>query len=253
MDIKAYIASGILEQYVIGALSDREMAEVELMMQQHEEVKKEIEAIEAGYESLSRAFAQKTPIKEDEVVRYVREKATLKMNPPSSGLSKWWPILPILGLGILSATFYISLDQSKKDLVKSQEKYATLSQNCEEISRENTILKERLLFVTSPESRVVILKGTALSKDAFATVVVNEEQQKIYLASNGLPAPPTGKQYQLWALKDGTPIDMGVFDVSGENLIEKSGIPGAQAYAITLENSGGSPTPTLEQMYVTGS
>ena len=40
MDIKAYIASGILEQYVIGALSEKEMAEVEQMMLQYDEVKK---------------------------------------------------------------------------------------------------------------------------------------------------------------------------------------------------------------------
>ena len=53
-----------------------------------------------------------------------------------------------------------------------------------------------------------------------------------------LPAPPSGKQYQLWAPKTGNPIDMGVFDVSNSELIEKLGIPGAQAYAITPRKTG---------------
>lgn len=253
MDIKAYIASGILEQYVIGALSDKEMAEVEQMMLQYDEVKKEVEAIEADYESLNNAYAVKSSVTEDEILNYVRKNTGNSSISSENKLTKWWPLLPVLGLGILSASFYFSLDHTRHELEKLNKKYTAQKEVCTETSRENELLKERLLFIISPESRVVLLKGTALAKNAYATVVVNKDQPNIYLASNGLPAPPTGKQYQLWALKDGTPIDMGVFDVSNSTLIEKPGIPGAQAYAITLENEGGSPKPTLEQMYVMGS
>lgn len=253
MDIKAYIASGILEQYVIGALSEKEMAEVEQMMLQYDEVKKEVEAIEAGYETLTRAYAAKAPVSEEEILNYVRKIPGNTAIPSESKLSKWWPLLPVFGLGILTVSFYFSLDQTKQELEKANKKYAVQNKVCAETSRENVLLKERLFYIISPESRVVLLKGTDLAKNAYATVVVNKDQSNIYLASNGLPAPPSGKQYQLWALKDGNPIDMGVFDVSNSELIEKPGIPGAQAYAITLEKTGGSPKPTLEQMYVMGS
>lgn len=253
MDIKAYIASGILEQYVIGALSDKEMAEVEQMMLQYDEVKKEVEAIEAGYESLNRAYAAKAPVSENDILNYIQKNKGNSSIPSENKLTKWWLLLPVLGLGILSASFYFSLDHSRQELVKLNKKYAVQKEACAETSRDNELLKERLLFIINPESRVVLLKGTNLAKSAYATVVVNKDQPNIYLASNGLPAPPSGKQYQLWALKDGTPVDMGVFDVSSSDLIEKAGIPGAQAYAITLEKVGGSPKPTLEQMYVMGS
>ena len=59
MDIKAYIASSILEQYVIGALSEKEMAEVEQMMLAIDEVKKVRNHSEAGYETLTRAHTAK--------------------------------------------------------------------------------------------------------------------------------------------------------------------------------------------------
>lgn len=253
MDIKAYIASGILEQYVIGALTDKEMADVEQMMLQYDEVKREVEAIEAGFESLNKALASKAPVNEEEVLDYIRKNTSPMPSPSAGKFAKWWPVLPVLGLGILTASFYFTLDHTKVDLEKVRKEYAVQKEICTETSRENDLLKERLMFITNPDSKVVILKGTDLAKNAYATVVVKKDQSKIYLASNGLPAPPPGKQYQLWALKDGTPIDMGVFDVSDNALIEKPGIPGAQAYAITLETEGGSAKPTLEQMYVMGS
>ena len=69
-----------------------------------------------------------------------------------------------------------------------------------------------------------------------------------------LPAAPTGKQYQLWTIVDGKPVDMGMLDPEFSNrlLRMKSSSPNAVAFAITLEKAGGSPSPTMDEMYVMG-
>lgn len=71
-----------------------------------------------------------------------------------------------------------------------------------------------------------------------------------------LPMPPSGKQYQLWALKDGKPIDAGVFDMipgtEGDMHMMPVTIADADAFAVTLEKKGGSPSPTLTQLYAMG-
>ena len=54
MDIKAYIESGILEQYVIGTLSAAEMAEVERNIKLYPEIANEIKAIEITLEAYAR-------------------------------------------------------------------------------------------------------------------------------------------------------------------------------------------------------
>ena len=73
---------------------------------------------------------------------------------------------------------------------------------------------------------------------------------------DNLPMPPSDKQYQLWALKDGKPIDAGVFDMKpgtdGDMHMMPVTIAEADAFAVTLEKKGGSPTPTLTQLYVMG-
>jgi anti-sigma-K factor RskA len=99
------------------------------------------------------------------------------------------------------------------------------------------------------------MKGTALSEDAFAFVYVNNIRKTSFLDVVKLPDPPAEKQYQLWAIVDGKPTDMGVFALTTENgaLQTVPFIENAQAYAVTLEPKGGSVAPTLDQMYVVGS
>ena len=71
-----------------------------------------------------------------------------------------------------------------------------------------------------------------------------------------LPSPAADKQYQLWAIVDGAPVDMGVFDLaSAETDTTFQNVPfieNPQAFAVTLEPKGGSTNPTLDQMYVVG-
>ena len=58
-------------------------------------------------------------------------------------------------------------------------------------------------------------------------------------------------QYQLWGIVEGQPVSVGVFDLD-QNLREMLNIANASAFAITLEPTGGSETPTLDKMYVIG-
>ena len=70
---------------------------------------------------------------------------------------------------------------------------------------------------------------------------------------NELPKPRADKQYQLWAIVDGKPVDAGVFDVDGgAAFVKLKNIPNAQAFAITLENKGGSASPHMDALYVMG-
>ena len=51
MDIKEYISSGVLELYVLGALDETEAHEVELHVQQHPQIKEELENIQITLQS----------------------------------------------------------------------------------------------------------------------------------------------------------------------------------------------------------
>ncbi len=59
-------------------------------------------------------------------------------------------------------------------------------------------------------------------------------------------------QYQLWAIEDGKPVSAGMYSEDKDSQVALASIPKAQAFAITLEKEGGSPVPTMENMFVMG-
>ena len=56
------------------------------------------------------------------------------------------------------------------------------------------------------------MKGMEISPASFATVYWDTTSKDVYLLVNNLPKPASDKQYQLWALLDGKPIDVGMID-----------------------------------------
>ena len=102
---------------------------------------------------------------------------------------------------------------------------------------------------------IIKMPGLPNSPDpsSMATVYWNTESRDVYLLVNKLPMPVRDKQYQLWAIVDGKPVDAGIFDMQeGLSFVKLKTIPKADAFAITLEKKGGSSTPDMNAMYVMG-
>ena len=109
----------------------------------------------------------------------------------------------------------------------------------------------------NPNVKMASMKGMDISPQSYATVYWDTTSKNVYLLVNNLPVPPSDKQYQLWALLDGRPIDIGMIDnnyfIKQDRLLVKAkNVQNAQAFAITLEKKGGSPTPSMDKMYVMG-
>ena len=75
---------------------------------------------------------------------------------------------------------------------------------------------------------------------------------KLVFTASNMPAPPTGKAYELWVLPaaGGAPIPAGVFtpDLLGNAAVVFPDIPPnvqASGFGVTVENAAGSSTPTL--------
>lgn len=78
----------------------------------------------------------------------------------------------------------------------------------------------------------------------------NAKQGRAVAHVFGLPSAPAGRDYQIWALVDGKPVSLAVFDsdADGHALVEDFTLPastaGVSAVLISLEPTGGSPQPT---------
>lgn len=260
MDIKEYIASGILELYVAGVLSDKENLEVHALAMEHAEILTEIEAIEASILALTKTVSPGLPLgfgivkDKIEVDREVKV-VDLKRKDVNWSWYLGWAASLLLAIG-----FYWMYTQNQA--LQSQIKVA---------ERENQILEQKIAdsdasleqskdllnTIRDKDIAVINLGGQAVSPASFAKVYWNKSEQKVFIDAKGLPEPPDGFVYQVWSLKLSplTPTSIGLLAdfTSDENKVfALTNTNESEAFGITLEPAGGSESPNLEQLYTLG-
>lgn len=276
MDIQKYINSGILENYVLGLVSDAEAQEVERNLLQFPQLQAELNKIEDALATYAQAKAMPMPTGlSDSILQSIQNLDTIPsshsdtatINPqPKAALPKTNTLGIILGLalvGSLLGSFF--LNQQKKEaqeqlalaqsaVVETNDKMVTLQLGCDE--KDGTIqrLQEQITILKNPAYKPVSLKGTDKAPDVESFVYFNPAEGKTYFDIGNLPSVPSDRDYQLWAIVDGTPTDMGVFDLAAaiEGLLEVPHIRNPQAFAVTLETKGGNPSPNLDELFVIG-
>ena len=268
MDLKKYISSGILENYVLGLSSEQERLEVEANLVLYPELNTELNAIEKALEFFATSHSVKLPVNlEASIMERIgfdqTPKSSAESSPQTSLVSSSESnvvkyLLCALALCfslLLSIWFYNQNRNTSNELDQLNENHALLKSDCDKKDAYITSLEEQLQILRAAGSTKVQMNGTDKVPNAIASVIYNPKTKKSYIDVMELPVPTSDKQYQLWAIVDGAPVDMGVFDVVlNENTTfqEVPFIENPQAFAVTLEKKGGNPTPTLEEMVVVG-
>jgi len=263
MDIQKYIASGILEQYVLGNLTAVECGEVEQYALEYPEIGKEIEAIEEALELYAQANAVQPPADlEPSILDKLKDKIPQSAAMPQKAEGRLIKLPTVLAIAASLAALvwgisqYQQRSETEGELAELQTQYEQLQTNCTEQLQQKEKLEAWFAFLKDKNTSAVEMKGLPdKQQGAVAIVYQNDNQNKSYLEVVDMPEVPAGKQYQLWAIVDGQPVDMGVFDVAitpDTAFLEVPFIANVQAYAVTVEKTGGSPAPTLEEMVVIG-
>jgi anti-sigma-K factor RskA len=267
-----YIASGMLELYAAGALTQEEKLEVEQKAESSAEVRTALQKACATMESYANLHAVKPrPELKNQILQHVLGEETITepeqetvVRPmyqdfeKESSPYKWMfaaSIVLFLLSGFMSFKFYQNWKEAEGRLAVALASEQILAQNINTASYRIEQQEQVLSVLRDGNYMPVPLKGVEGHPDANVMVYWHPDRQLVYLDVLQLPAPPTGKQYQLWALDNGTPVDAGMIslDQGREAILQQmKEIGSAQAFAITLEPAGGSVNPTLEQMYVIG-
>jgi anti-sigma-K factor RskA len=108
------------------------------------------------------------------------------------------------------------------------------------------------LLLAEKDLRVIHLKGADTVNGPGIQFFWNEKQRSGMVHAFRLPPAPPHHAYQIWAIVDGRPTSMKVFDSDpdGHALVQSLDMPptsrGTTAIYVTVEPSGGSPAPTTE-------
>jgi anti-sigma-K factor RskA len=266
VDTKAYIESGIIESYVLGLASTDEATELEALCKKYADIKNAVDEFEALIEK--RAFedgvAPPAEVKEKLMsalaTEFARAQTPVVSLPVDSTKAKSFSLIKYFSaasvilliastvLNVYLYNNYLSVNNKYQALLTERN---SLQANNDVFRTRINNLEQSMRVIENPDVKVIELKGLPGKENNLAAVYWDSKTKDVYLLPTKMDATPSDKQYQLWAIVNGKPVDAGVF-AECDGLCKMKNISDAQAFAITLEKKGGSTTPTLSAMYVMG-
>ncbi len=249
MEVKDIISSGLLELYATGLASAQESAEVLQWMVQYPEVAEEVSQIEASMEMYSHAnavapalqvkakiFAQINEQEKAKVVPItnVVKESTAVIIPVSSFWKKSVAAAVVLLFGSAALNIFLvnknnainkELQQNKATVSKLQEKAAGM---------EGYLEKVQSIYSTP-----VALHEQPASPEAKAKVFWMKNTGELFVDPGNLPEIPQDKQYELWAIVDGKPVNAGIIITTKKgnryNIQKMKSFGAAEAFAVSME------------------
>lgn len=268
MNIKDYIESGILEAYVLNALSHEEHAEVAANIALYPELAGEVKAIEESMYTVAQQNAVEPPsYLKDQIWNTILHQNNTTAPPTQTEGNKTIPLPPTVhkpqwqraavwaALLVSAITNFILLSQRNQirhdqEIASNQLDSLRKQQAVFALALDNYAKEKDMLADTSLQA--ILMKTAQPGHPMAATVYWSKTNGNAYLAMQKLPMPPAGMQYQMWYIQDGKPVSMGVIDnemvATGRVTKLPMQVMASQAFAISLEKEGGNATPTRVQV-----
>ncbi len=251
MDVKNYISSGIIEAYVMGLCSNAEKTDIELNRRKYPEVD---EAIVQYEKEIENNLLNNPTDPGDEVDERILMALNSLPAPVIDIDSNSRKIKTAVWLRVAAAAAVLLL------LASVVFNFILVNK----INKQEVALREKEQYSPLPVSDYNVLKEPSITPVAMygvppytlcrCTLFWNKTTGKGYIMIHHLIPSTPGNKYQLWAMVNGRPVNVGlVHDEIRDRFIEVSNVPaGATGFMITLEKEGQSETPTLEQTFVRG-
>ncbi|MBI5371038.1 MAG: anti-sigma factor [Sphingobacteriales bacterium] len=233
MNIQEYISGGIVESYVLGLASEEERREFEALCAQYPALLRARTEFELVLEKQALSATELPPafVKEKLLNEIRAERKVIPLGNGSAQTHNRWKYIAAASVILLAGSMAWNISMVSKN--------ASLSRNLFK-AKENImdLVAEIGRLQQNPNVKMASLRGMDISPQSTATVYWDTASHDVYLLANNLPAPPSDKQYQLWALLDGKPVDLGMMDYTVRQkklLVRMKNAANAQAFAITLE------------------
>jgi anti-sigma-K factor RskA len=247
LKIQEYIESGILSIYVLGIASDEEQKEVEEMARQYPEIADELYSLQASMNEYASQFEMAPPksLKDKIMQNIIDETPNATIGTSKNGKIFQYGMVASVALFLVSLFgnlyFYNQWKQTQNDLAIVRNQNIEIADNQKVLETKYRELEGELSMVQNPAYHITYLEGMKdMAPQSYAAVFWNDEKQQAYIFTNSLPKPPSGKQYQLWALTDDNIVwDAGVFHWGKFTPVKCFKKP--QKFIITLEKEGGVP------------
>ncbi|NTS41648.1 anti-sigma factor [Flavisolibacter sp. BT320] len=268
-----------MELYVMGLLPEEDARKMEQLLLLFPELKEEADRISETLEALAmqttvapraeakdRIFETLAGLKDvpNEAekpvaapVRSIEENkpSPAKVIPLQSRRKNYLLAASVAGL-VLSLAAVLFLWSSNRNLKSNtaalEREVQTITANNNSLQAQQLAYEQTLRLLQDASVNTITLQPVPGKPQSSVKVFWNRASKEVFVLDLSLPQAPAGKQYQLWAIVNGQPISAGLLSGQKNEPQKMTAFDKADAFAITLENSGGSAAPTMEQLLVLG-
>ena len=249
MNEQDIISSGLLELYVMGIASPEETRNVETWAKQDPMVAAEIAAIQAVMENyaLANAIAPADKVKDNIFKTIQTDSASAQTKKEEAAGAKIYSISPawkyaaaasialLMGSLIFNYTFYTKYKTADTDLAATRTELQQQKDLAQSMHNDMGVMADK-------NAMPVSLNGMPDVPEAAARIYWMKNTGDVYIDPSNLPAAPSGKQYQFWAIVDGKPVSGGMIttlkDGKTVHVQKMKSFGNAQAFAVSIEEAG---------------
>jgi hypothetical protein len=251
MDINQYISSGIIEMHVMGLCPPEESAELELMRTQHPQLHEAILQFEIEFEKNAFQSSSVTGSELDSKILQslnALQTPVVSMQVSNAKVKTFNWLKPAAAAAVV--LFAVSSIFNYTLYKKTKEQQLALA----ETKKVTSLPEKDYAVLKTPGITPVAMYGVFPHNVCRCTLFWDKKTGKAYMMIHHLVSSGAEKQYQLWAMVNDKPVNVGVVDDTiRDRFVELKNVPeGATAFTVTLENAAGSTTPTVEETYLSG-
>jgi hypothetical protein len=270
MDSNKILESGILEQYVLGLVSDEENAEIEAYMVAYPEVNEKVQRLRSCMEHYTGIHDISSPeegrdcfpnLNCDRLTGKARQrclsvetkfgksqkkekKEELAEMHNYTRLLTALASISILFFAGLSIFFYqkqaseaASLAEIKQEFSKLEKEHQIIVSQMQTTHLTNELLKDE-------GTKKMNLKGVGEMPEAEVIVYYNSSQKRTILSPVSLPKAPKDHHYQLWAEVGQRIVNMGTINQGAEKngIIPINFVANSENFSITLRSNADQPS-----------
>lgn len=272
MEVNNIISSGLLELYAAGLASQEEAAQVQQWVLQYPEVADELAAIEASLATYAQASAMQPDASvKERLFERINEGDTAKVIPLTNTqesplkvvkISSAWKkvaaaaILLLIGSTVLNLVQYNKNSTVNNELAQTKQEAAALAQQKQLLEDERNDMNRYVETARNKYSQSVSVTGLNAA-DSSAKVFWMKNTGDVFVDPSNLPALPSDKQYELWAIVDGAPVNAGIVintQKAGYRVQQMKGFGTVkvQAFAVSVEPKSATPAVKPTVVYAVG-
>ncbi|MEW6401062.1 MAG: anti-sigma factor [Chloroflexota bacterium] len=259
----------LLPFYALGALTDEEKGLVESYLEEHPEVRAEVEGMQFAASALPYGVTPVEPSERPKKALMARIAADQRSQTPgASPVARTHPAtpqsrairFPQFAFGALSllaaATAIVLLVISNRQVSSLREEVAALKnavvaqqRTADQLNQAINDVNARLPQEINPSLTLFEIQGTTVQPDAHGQLIFDPNNASAVLVVTALAPLESGKTYQVWLIEGETPVSAGLLqvDANGQGvaiLDPEQAIDSFDAVGISIEPVGGSQLPT---------